>query len=60
MSAVSISPSQLDSIAATFRARGRTHPRAQAEWLALSNADREWWRTEVTIVLATGNVLVAR
>lgn len=60
MSVVSINSAQLDSIAAAFRARGRTHARRQAEWLALSDKDRRWWRTEVTIVLATGNVLVGQ
>lgn len=60
MTVVSIGSAQLDSIAAAFRARGRTHARAQAEWLALSKADQQWWRAEVTRVLATGNVLVGR
>lgn len=60
MSVVSIDPVQLDSIAAAFRARGSTHARVQAEWLALSKKDREWWRAEVTRVLANGNVLVRR
>jgi hypothetical protein len=60
MTVVSIKLEALDSIAAAFRARGRTHARAQAEWLALSKRDREWWRAEVTRVLANGNVLVGR
>jgi hypothetical protein len=57
VSTVQITPAQLDAIAARVRRRGAPAHTAQHEWLALSDADREFWRDDVRQALAAGKVM---
>lgn len=49
---------QLDAIAASFRARGRSAEAARREWTALTEKDRAWWRVEMSTHLALAGVEV--